>query len=151
MNKSYYVIIILVILVLVGGLLYYTAPASNREGESRSQTRNAQVIVEEPITVPEMANVIVFKNSGYAPEALTIKIGQTVVFKNESDQPTWPASAMHPTHNGYPTTGGCIGSVFDACGEVVPGGAWSFQFDQKGSWKYHDHLNPSSKGTIVVE
>ena len=157
MNKNYYIIIVLVIIVLVGGLFYYAKPFSNRE-EMESQTEDAQVAeeameeaVEEAMTVPEMKNVVVFKDGGLTPETLTIKTGETVVFKNESDKPVWPASAMHPTHNDYPITGGCAGSSFDACGNVEGGSSWSFTFTEKGSWKYHDHLNPSLRGTIVVE
>ena len=63
----------------------------------------------------------------------------------------WPASAFHPTHKAYPTTGGCLGSTFDACKGVLPGESWSFKFDIAGSWKYHDHLKPIVFGTIVVE
>ena len=63
----------------------------------------------------------------------------------------WTASAVHPTHRAYPTTGGCLGSTFDACKGVQPGASWSFRFDIAGTWKYHNHLNPNNTGAIVVE
>ena len=63
----------------------------------------------------------------------------------------WPASAMHPSHKEYPTTGGCLGSAFDACKGVKPGESWPFKFDIAGNWKYHDHLNPKNFGAIIVQ
>jgi len=95
--------------------------------------------------------VITYTNSGYQPSNGIIKKGDTVVFKNQSTQGMWTASAMHPTHKEYPTTGGCIGSTFDACASILPGAEWSFTFNIPGTWRYHNHLNPSHYGSITVE
>ena len=95
--------------------------------------------------------VITYTDTGYSPSTLEIKIGDAVTFKNQSSRPMWTASAAHPTHRIYPTTGGCIGSTFDACKSVEIGDSWSFRFDITGMWKYHDHLNPSYFGTIIVQ
>ncbi len=96
-------------------------------------------------------NVITYTDAGYSPATLQIKKGETVTFKNQSGQSMWTASAAHPTHTVYPTTGGCIGSTFDACQAVQPGDSWSFRFDVSGAWKYHNHLSPGDAGTIVVK
>ena len=55
----------------------------------------------------------------------------------------WPASNIHPTHMIYPE--------FDAKRPVASGKDWSFTFTKKGTWRYHDHLNPEATGTVVVE
>lgn len=95
---------------------------------------------------------VVFTNLGYSPVTLTIAKGTLVVFKNESESDRmWPASARHPTHEEYPTTGGCMGSTFDACRGLAPGESWSFTFDFAGTWRYHDHVNPRFTGVIIVE
>ena len=94
---------------------------------------------------------IIYTNSGFSPDMLTIKSGATVIFENQSDSPFWPATGPHPTHTGYPAAGGCVNSAFDACREIDPGGAWSFKFDIAGFWKYHDHLRPSNRGAIMAE
>ena len=88
---------------------------------------------------------------GFSPDTTTIKKGDTVLFKNESSDDIWPASGPHPAHTAYPTTGGCIGSTFDACAKIPPGGSWSFIFDIAGTWSYHDHLNSGRTGTIIVQ
>ncbi len=95
--------------------------------------------------------IVIYSDSGYSPKEVNIKVGTVVTYKNESSLSMWPASAKHPSHSGYPTTGGCLGSTFDACRGVLPGESWSFQFDIAGSWGYHDHLKPSYFGKVVVE
>ncbi len=102
-----------------------------------------------PAAAPKTYTVT-YTDSGFSPSVVTIKKGDTVVFKNESTTSFWPASDPHPLHNGYPTTGGCIGSTFDACAYIPPGGQWSFLFQFIGSWGYHDHLSPRQGGTVVV-
>lgn len=88
---------------------------------------------------------------GFAPSAITVKAGDTVTWANTGTGTHWPASARHPAHTDYPEPGGCIGSKFDACRPLSSPETWSFTFHQKGSWAYHDHLNPGSTGKVVVE
>jgi len=107
--------------------------------------------VSENKTSVTKESVITYTDDGYSPTDLEIKAGETVTFKNESSQSMWPASAMHPTHKEYPTTGGCLGSAFDACMGVQPGDSWSFKFGIAGNWKYHDHLSPKNFGAITVK
>ena len=106
-------------------------------------------ILEEFMAVSE--NIIVYADDGFTPKSLSVKAGEEVVFKNNSPRNMWPASAFHPTHKEYPTSGGCLGSAFDACRGISPGSSWSFKFDISGNWKYHDHLQPKYFGEIIVE
>ncbi|MDP3726055.1 MAG: hypothetical protein Q8R36_02565, partial [bacterium] len=59
---------------------------------------------------------------------------------------------IHPTHALYSEQSeeDCIGSSFDACEEIPPGSSWVFIFNETGSWGYHNHLEASHRGTIVV-
>jgi len=94
---------------------------------------------------------IIYTDAGFAPQVLTVKQGKVVTFKNLSSSKMWPASEHHLTHEIYPTKGGCFNSTFDACRSLAPNESWSFKFDIPGTWQYHDHLNPSKTGTVVVE
>lgn len=85
---------------------------------------------------------IVRTNNGFGPKTITIKPGETVLFKNKSDDYFWPASNSHPTHNSL--------SDFDPGEPLAPGSTWSFTFDTQGPWGFHDHLYPGYKGTIIV-
>lgn len=118
---------------------------------------NAEQItpVAEDTTIPTSDPVVKITSSGFSPKTLTVKAGTTVTFVNEDSNKHWPASAMHPTHTLYPGSGidkcGTGEEIFDACRGLAKGESFSFNFNEKGSWKYHDHLSVSSTGTIVVE
>ncbi len=105
----------------------------------------------------DAALLITYTDNGFGPNPLTVKKGDTVIFKNESSSDFWPASAMHPTHIVY---GGTTlqehcpddaGVAFDSCKGIPSGASWSFKFEKIGSWNYHDHLNASHFGKVIVE
>jgi plastocyanin len=146
MNKI--ITAIIVVIVIVAGAYYF----STRAPQTAYQDKGTTVQAPSGMTpTPVEQNLVTYTDNGYLPSTINVKVGTTVTFKNESSQSMWTASAMHPTHTVYPTTGGCIGSTFDACKGIQPGESWSFKFDIAGSWKYHNHLNPSHFGTVVVE
>jgi plastocyanin len=105
-----------------------------------------------PTATPSAAatNVVEIAASGFSPSSITINAGDTVTFVNRDSAKHWPASAVHPTHSAYPEPGGCIGSKFDACRGLSQGESFAFTFTHVGTWKYHDHLNPTTTGTVVV-
>ncbi|MEK7151071.1 MAG: hypothetical protein AAB783_02645 [Patescibacteria group bacterium] len=108
------------------------------------------VIEAEPIT-------ILINDKSFSPAALTVKAGTIVTFKNEGINEHWPASAMHPTHIIYPGSNieKCNtaeeSKIFDACRGIPSGASWSFQFNEKGTWRYHDHLVSGMFGAVTVE
>lgn len=152
MNNKTNLAIVIAAVIAIGGYLLWSSPAEAPTPE----VGTAPVVATNPVpsaTVPVVANpnLINYTDEGYSPNLLIIKKGETVIFQNSSAKPTWPASAMHPTHKVYPTTGGCLGSTFDACRGLKTGETWSFQFDVAGTWGYHDHLNAKHFGKIVVQ
>jgi plastocyanin len=101
----------------------------------QSTTTATQAPLGEGVIVEMRAGV-------FSPATLTVEVGATVTFVNRSGDDKWPASDVHPTHERYP--------LFDARKTIVPGGSWSFRFDRRGRWTYHDHLSPDVKGVVVV-
>lgn len=81
-------------------------------------------------------------DTGFSPSEITVKQGTEVAFINDGSKSHWPASAPHPTHTDY--------SAFDSKKPVEPGSSWTFTFDQAGTWKFHDHLNPGQRGSVTV-
>ena len=77
----------------------------------------------------------------FVPERLDITTGDEVAFVNASDQPVWPASNIHPTHEILPS--------FDPLAVIWPGDSWSYHFTENGYWRYHNHIEPSQTGLIV--
>jgi plastocyanin len=95
---------------------------------------------------------------GFSPENLEIKKGDRVIFLNKDTENHWPASDDHPTHRKYPKSdiSKCKsevfrGETFDACHGLNLGERFSFEFNEKGIWRYHDHLRTNLKGSIIVE
>ncbi len=96
-------------------------------------------------------------SDGFNPSVLVVSSGTTVTFVNAYSVHSWPASDAHPTHRAYPGSdinkcnSVARNSIFDACTRLEQGESYSFTFNERGSWKYHDHLNPRNTGTIMVE
>lgn len=165
MNKIIIALIIIAIVVFGGYFIFrgsYQAPtlpsSSQRQipqPEATQESTSQQTLPEE--TLPTEENVVTYTDSGYLPSTITVKVGTTVTFKNESSQAMWTASAMHPTHSVYGGTSlaehcpDTSGTAFDACTGIQPGNSWTFTFTKVGTWKYHNHLAPAHTGTIVVE
>ncbi len=121
-----------------------------------NETENVEELGTLNATVKEVS-VITFTESGYSPNPLTIKAGETVKFVNNSEQDFWPASAMYPTHTVYPGSGiekcdtDARSSLFDSCEGIAPGDSWEFTFNEVGEWAYHDHLRAKFFGKVIVE
>lgn len=82
--------------------------------------------------------------AGFSPKTVAIKKGETVVFENKTGKPASVASAVHPTHLLYPE--------FDQYKTDQRGkDEFRFTFEKAGTWKYHDHLNSTMTGTVIVE
>jgi len=107
--------------------------------------------------MPTSEVIIKITANGFEPKEVEITKGTKVTWINEQPNPSWPASDVHPTHEVYP--GSSIkkcgtpeqDKIFDACRGLKQGESWSFVFNEVGEWYYHDHLNPSWKGEIVVK
>lgn len=125
------------------------APTTGQEAPLPPPAQGEQPSSAAPAAMPPF--VVTYDGKSFAPASAEIKKGGSVLFLNQGIGSMWPASAMHPTHAAYPTKGGCVGSTFDACQALPKGASWVFTFDEVGAWKYHDHLNPSATGTIIVK
>ena len=78
------------------------------------------------------------------PTTLNVKKGTIVTFTNKDSKPRRLASDPHPSHTSVPG--------FDSQTTFAKDQTYSFYFDKKGSFTYHDETNPIVvKGTIIVE
>lgn len=149
--------ILLAVVILMGALVSWMLLRNKEDivGNNSIPTVSSESTVSpSPVA---LKNVITYTDSGFTPGTITIKKGEIVVWKNESINSMWTASAMHPTHKAYPgTDNSACGTqtllpMFDSCEKIAIGQSWSFKFDNIGTWKYHNHSNSSHFGTIVVE
>ncbi len=149
MNKNLIIgVIVLLVLVGVGYYIFtkYKAPSLAPE------------LPQPPTPFVTPAEVTIkITDQDFEPKEVEITKGTKVTWVNESSKPSWPASDEHPTHRVYPGSGieKCGTSeqvnIFDACRGLNKGESWSFIFNEVGEWYYHDHLNPSKTGEIVVK
>ncbi|OGN14409.1 MAG: hypothetical protein A3J47_03145 [Candidatus Yanofskybacteria bacterium RIFCSPHIGHO2_02_FULL_43_22] len=155
------VIILVVVAVVLIGIIVFLYTRNSGEVPALSPIPTLTPIVEETSTplpiVSESKVTVTYSDSGYSPATATVKKDDTVIFDNESSKMMWTASAVHPTHKAYPGSDivFCgmpqLTGAFDACRGYDSGESWEFRFNEAGTWKYHNHLQPNHTGTIVIE
>ncbi len=149
MSKKLILVILAVGILGIGGVVVATRGHNKSQGSASTnqQTTSTNTEATAPKTSSTASsttkpNTVVYTDSGFSPATLSVKLGTKVTFKNESSLLMWVASNPHPTHTDYPG--------FDERASSATGESYSFTFDQKGSWGYHNHMNPSDGGTVVV-
>ena len=149
--KLSYILGAVAVIILISGLVWHIGQNSGTQQVSTQAQTSVQQAAD--LNRPRVSdkNVVSYTDSGFSPNILTIKKGDVVTFTNTASDAMRVASNPHPIHNGYPTTGGCVSSTFDSCSDISPGQTWTFKFDIVGKWGFHNHLNPSEGGTIVVQ
>ena len=158
-ENSIWVTIVLIIVVLGGWFLLSSKPVSAPAPET-SATNQMPVVGS---TTPEMivGNTVpvvevTYTDQGFSPSSITIPLGTTVTFTNQSTKDMWVASAMHPTHILYSGTSlsqhcpDASNTSFDQCSTGASGSSFSFTFNKEGTWKYHDHVDATKFGSITV-
>lgn len=99
---------------------------------------------------------VLYGEGGFVPQTVTIKLGQTVAWRNPSGKPMWVGSDPHPAHTdlkGFDqgrvinrATPSFIGQA-NAHGSAI----YEYTFTKVGRWGYHNHLFPAHTGMVIVE
>lgn len=157
---------IVAVLAVAGSLWWYfdnripsTTPMDTETGSPAATSTNTGT--NSPAggsTSPAGAIIVTHSNQGYSPATVTVPVGGTVTFVNESSQEMWVGADQHPTHTEYDGTSRaehCAESYtgpspFDSCKRIPAGGSWSFRFTKAGTFDYHDHLDASKQSRIIV-
>ncbi|MEK6884476.1 MAG: plastocyanin/azurin family copper-binding protein [Nanoarchaeota archaeon] len=145
-----FIIGLIIVVLLIAGIVYYNS--ANKKSISGESIASDSVAAGSG----NSNHVVEMSEKGFSPKELTIKRGDAVKFANIGTIEQWPASAMHPTHTVYPGSDikkcgiGEEKNIFDSCRDIKPGESWSFTFNEKGTWGYHDHSNAGIYGKIIV-
>lgn len=155
MNKLIVGVIVIVI-VAIGG--YFLFSQNAQSPTTNTNTENSQTPDTDSTSSPvATTHEVMYTNSGYSPLEITVKVGESVTFKNMSSFGMWTASAMHPSHAVYggsslqqhcPDT---ANTSFDQCESVQSDQTWTFTFTKTGTWAYHNHTNASHFGKVIVQ
>ena len=79
-------------------------------------------------------HTIALRGMKNVPATLVVKVGDTVVWKNDDV---------------VPHTATDRGKSFDS-GSIEPGGSWSYVADRKGTFSYYCAYHPNTRGRLVV-
>jgi len=90
----------------------------------------------------QSANTVTLTANGFSPATITVKKGDTVSFVNKSGTLAQINSDPHPIHNLFP---------FLNLGPIADGQTLQVVIPQTGTFTYHNHLDPTERGTIIAQ
>lgn len=128
----------LVVLQLAGKLLYKTQTQNSKS----TSAPKSEISQSTPAQTAGQAKEIAVTKNGFDPDTVIIKAGTKVVWINQSGESATVNSAVHPTHLLYPPLN---------LGQFNDGSTVNLVFDKPGKYTYHNHLNPTQTGTVIVE
>ncbi len=131
----------LIILILVAVEVVLIAGAYNLGTRQKSSsTQEAPTSLDEKIKGTAIVSVT---NKGFTPGTITVSKDTLITFTNKDSKQHRVSSDPHPTHTKL--------KGFDSP-NLKKGESYFFLFDKKGTFTYHDHLNPLKfQGTVVVQ
>jgi plastocyanin len=157
MNTKLLWILIVVVIVLIGA---WFAFGRTEDMPLETATTTPTTVLNDTTAAPGGETVTVtYTDEGFSPQTVTVAVGDTVRFVNNSGSEMWVAADEHPTHTSYdgtPTRDHCADGVnttgsFDQCARVGAGTSWSYTFTKAGSFDYHNHARAADGGTITVQ
>lgn len=144
--------IILIILLIIVGVVVYNRSANNsilNVPTNEEENVLGQIPSVGTSTTPATSTIsspkqitVTYDGTSFSPNTITLNKGDTIKFVNNSSKGMWVASDPHPQHTIYPS--------FDEKSSAGSSGTYSFTFDRVGTWGFHNHQNPSARGTIIV-
>lgn len=120
--------------VVLSGCNLYKTQSNANPSQAANDQQTTQTI--------EASGTITYSDSGFSPKEVKVKVGETVTFKNDSTKSVQVNSAPHPQHTQFPELN---------LGVIASGESKAVTFTTAGTRKYHNHLDPSQFGSIVVE
>lgn len=145
MSRNVWIGIAVVVLILAGWFLLRpkqkaeTAPAN----VSTPPISESTAAATEEVTIQANQNAVTITSAGFSPQEITVKVGESVTWVNAGSEDHQVNSAPHPIHTAY--------TPLNTVGLLKPGDKQSLTFPTAGTYKYHDHLNPSLFGSVTVQ
>lgn len=137
--KNKLIIIIVLLVIVIGGAMLLNNKTSVKNTNPSKTVNEQQTPSATKIVEGKDVNVT---SNGFEPQTVTIKAGQRIVWTNKSGGVVTVNSDSHPTHLMWP---------FLNLGRFDDGSSVSVVFEKPGTYTYHNHLNASQIGTVVVE
>lgn len=145
-NKWLASLVVLVIILLAGFYLYRQSKNTNSYQQAlppqASVSPEQSALPAASSSAKEQQSSVSLTKDGYQPKTLTVKAGSTVTWTNNSGAVATVNSNPHPAHTQYPSLN---------LSRFEDGQSLSLTFNTPGTYSYHNHLNASQTGTIVVQ
>lgn len=151
MKPGYAIGIIIAVAVIAGGAFALTKKDKTTPASTTSSTSSSTNTTTTPSTTnttttdtnaAQSANTISYNGSAFSPSSITVKAGTTLTIKNNSSDALQFESDPHPVHTDNTELNVDL---------VNPSESKTFTVTKTGTWGYHNHLNPSQKGSIIVQ
>lgn len=158
-TKNLLIAIVVIALIALGAYAFSTreaaAPSDEQSMEQSATTSESSINEEDG---GPAFTVITLTDNGFSPSSVTIAVGETVRFINDSSRGMWIGADEHPTHTEYDGTstrehcsnGMSTGGSFDQCTSVANGEFWDYTFTKSGTFGFHNHVGASHTGTVIV-
>lgn len=134
-NQKRIVIAAIAVVAVIAGAVTYALFAANNtsapEAADHPATTNAKV-----------ASVITYDGSSFSLSNSAVSSGSAVKITNNSSDELNFDSDPHPVHTDNPELN---------AGSIAPKESKTITLTKKGSWGFHNHLDPSQHGTITVK
>ncbi|HSX15000.1 MAG TPA: cupredoxin domain-containing protein [Candidatus Saccharimonadales bacterium] len=140
MKSKYWIIGIVVVILAVGGII--VARSGNNSNSNSTSTTSTQSTDTTGQTAPQSAATITYTGSGFSPNTITVKAGDTITIMNASSRSLQLDSNPHPAHTDNTELN---------VGAVAAGQSATFTISKTGTWGYHNHLEASQTGSITVQ
>jgi len=123
------IVAFIVVVVVISGVGAYLLLGSTY----KQKTPEVKLPSEQQTSQPKEKNTITIKDFAFSPNALTVKVGDTVTWSNED-------GVVHTIKS----------SDFNSP-NIKNGDTYKFQFTKSGTFDYSCGIHPSMKGKVVVE
>lgn len=143
-------IIIVIVVLLILGIGGFFLLGSNPSGEAC--TADTAIVFDSTESVATLSAgisdpvIIIFNNGEVTPSCVKVSQGAEIKWLNTGDENIQIGADPHPVHTGNKEVS-YGGFVLD----MDPGEEKTFTINKVGKTGYHDHLNPSVGGIIIVE
>lgn len=141
MNKTVKIVIALVIVAAIAFaiLMMSNDSSSDKDVSTSNSTSNAASTSADQSAA---ASIITYDGKTFTETKDSVMSGQKIQVRNNSTADLNFDSDPHPVHTDDPELN---------AGAIAPGESKTFTVTKKGSWGYHNHLNPTQHGTITVQ
>lgn len=130
MKKVIYLVMLMVLLV---SSMFILAACGNGGNGTTSTPTSSPTVSPTSTALPEgMVEIVA---SGFNPQTITIKAGESVTWYNKSDRRYWVKAESGDWETGY----------------IPIGARFSVTFDEPGEYPYYDLVHKEVTGLVIVE